>query len=181
MARRFSRRSLFRRFGERLDATRKVRTVRIRRWLRPPGWTGRGFEACAHCDACVTACPRDALVKITLEGARVPAIDPVRAPCVLCDDLPCIPACPHGVLLPVAREAVRLGLAEIVPEHCAHHRGQACTVCFEACPLPAVAMVLEYGAAEGPVPRVVNDACTGCGSCLHACPEDPKAIRILAR
>ncbi|RMG14033.1 MAG: 4Fe-4S dicluster domain-containing protein [Deltaproteobacteria bacterium] len=181
MATRFSRRGLFRRFGQRLDATRRRRRIRVLRWLRPPGFSGEGIEACLHCDACVQACPRGALRKVVLDGHTVPAIDPLRAPCVLCDDLPCIPACPHGVLKPVAREAVRLGRAEVVSDRCAHGRGEACTACFDACPLPGLAISLLPGAPEGPVPRIHGDACTGCGSCLHACPEDPKAIRILPR
>jgi len=106
-------------------------------------------------------------------------INPLRAPCVLCDDLPCISACPSQVLVPVARQEVRLATATIIEEACRHAKGEPCVSCYEACPLPGIAIRTEPS-AQGLRPVVVDEACTGCGNCLYRCPERPRAIQMRA-
>jgi len=149
-------------------------------FLRPPGFSGSGTEACRECTACTEACPRDAIfpMKRGASPDQTPLIDPSKAPCVLCDDLPCIPACPSGVLLPVARTEVRMAVVEIIEDRCLHARKKPCLDCFRACPLPNVAIAVDK-VDYGLKPRVVAEACTGCGNCLYACPERPRAMRML--
>ena len=41
------------------------------------------------------------------------------------------------------------------------------------------AMALVTGGPSGPKPVVFSEGCTGCGACLYACPERPRAIRLI--
>ena len=75
--------------------------------LRPPGAISeRAFlQACTRCDKCIHACPKDAIQRVPKKMGFLimdtPYIDPVKVPCVMCDDLPCISACEDEALLPV--------------------------------------------------------------------------------
>ncbi len=183
--RKFSRRDLFRGFGRRVETVAN-RTVAAARptgglaFLRPPGFTGEGTEACRECTACAEACPRESIfpMKRGASPDHTPLIDPTKDPCVLCDDLPCITACPSSVLVPVARQDVRMGVAEILEDRCLHDQAKPCLDCYRACPLPGVAMAFDP-VPYGVKPRVIAEGCTGCGACLHACPERPRAMRML--
>ncbi len=195
--RRYSRRDLFRLFGARVKnaaepVARAVRpqppgasagdapgaaAARDLVWIRPPGYGEGTTEVCGGCDACLEACGPEAIVKLT-DGT--PGIDPRRQPCLLCGDLPCIEACPSDVLQPLRTPAMaRMAVAEIVAERCRHGRGEPCSDCYTACPLPGRAMALVTGGPAGPKPVVFAEGCTGCGACLYACPERPRAIRLV--
>jgi NAD-dependent dihydropyrimidine dehydrogenase PreA subunit len=71
-----------------------------------------------------------------------------------------------------------MATAEIVSDLCRHAFDKPCLDCYHACPLPGVAMVADP-TRIGPRPRVLPEGCTGCGNCLYACPERPRAIRML--
>ena len=93
--------------------------------LRPPGAvTERQFlQDCTRCDKCIHACPKDAIVKAPKKfGFLVmgtPYIDPIKNPCVMCDDLPCISACPDSALLPVDSPGeVNMGYAILDKKKC---------------------------------------------------------------
>jgi len=179
----FSRRDLFRLVGRRVrDAVEPVARGRLsadRRtlnWLRPPGWTGRSTDACKDCHACTDACPPGAILE---RPDGTPSIDPERIACALCDDVPCAAACPADVLEPLPSAEVRMALAVVDPVTCRHAKGEACTACYTACPLPGTAMALVTGGPTGPRPAVLEEGCTGCGTCLYACPERPRAIRMV--
>jgi ferredoxin len=85
------------------DRTRDVRasssTKGAPELLWPPGAlepSDAFLAACTGCGDCIEACPADALFTIErADGTPLPVIDPVRQPCLLCDDIPCIPACPR--------------------------------------------------------------------------------------
>jgi ferredoxin-type protein NapG len=140
---------------------------------RPPGAVDeRAFlRDCTRCDACIEACPHDAIVHAPprlRQASGTPMIDPARQPCWMCQDFPCIAACEPGVLRP--DQPLRMGRAMIVEQTCLAHQGTFCTVCSERCPVPG-AIVLSGGK-----PRVVEERCTGCGVCFHVCPAPQNAV-----
>ncbi|MDQ8202415.1 4Fe-4S binding protein [Pelagicoccus sp. SDUM812003] len=55
---------------------------------------------------------------------------------------------------------------------CLAYQHSFCSVCVERCPEPG-AMISERG-----IPRVVADACTGCGVCSQVCPAPRNAILL---
>ncbi len=97
-------------------------------------------------------------------------------PCVLCQGLLCTTVCPSGTLRPLQLPAeVQMGLAEVNPKRCLPHRGQACSQCFDHCPVPGAIMPDGQGRPQ------VTAACTGCGLCEYYCPTEPTSIRVRPR
>ncbi len=144
--------------------------------LRPPGAIDEpSFLAeCTRCDACLEACPHDAILHAPLrlrEAAGTPMIDPMRQPCWMCDDRPCIGACEPGVLQH-NRDDV-MGTARITEETCLAYTGSFCTVCVEQCPVDG-AITMTDGK-----PRIIEDKCTGCGVCQYVCPAPHNAILLM--
>lgn len=143
--------------------------------LRPPAAVEEEafLAACTRCDKCIEACPHGALTRASprlWQAAGTPVLDPMRAPCLLCEDRPCVRACPDGALRPELPTAI--GRARIDPTACLAHQGSFCTTCSERCPVPG-ALLLDAGR-----PRIDASVCTGCGVCLHHCPAPQNAIAI---
>jgi MauM/NapG family ferredoxin protein len=144
--------------------------------LRPPGAIAESefLAACTRCDDCASACPHDAIRSAPTrlrEAADTPIIDPLRAPCLLCEDLPCITACETGALRIEA--PATLGTARIQPLDCLNRLGSPCSVCVERCPVTD-ALTMQEG-----LPVVNESICTGCGVCQHVCPAPGAAILML--
>jgi ferredoxin-type protein NapG len=144
--------------------------------LRPPGAIAEDafLEGCTRCDACVEACPHGSIVHAPARfrrAAGTPMIDPAQQPCWMCEDTPCVHACEPRVLR--SELPVKIGLARIDVTMCMAHQGSFCTVCSEQCPV-AGAIELVNGR-----PRIVEDACTGCGVCQHVCPAPGNAILLM--
>ncbi len=89
----------------------------------------------------------------------------------------CVVVCPTGALQPIALEETRMGLAVIDTATCAAHQPETlCRTCYSVCPLRDHAIELIEM-----VPVIVDDACTGCGVCVQACPvELPGGGRAIA-
>jgi ferredoxin-type protein NapG len=144
--------------------------------LRPPGAIEESafLAACTRCNACVEACPHDAitLAPPRLRGAGgTPVLNPADAPCRMCDDRPCIAVCePHALRFEVP---ARMGTATISRLNCLAHQNTTCSACVEQCPVEG-AMRWENGR-----PVVDPDACTGCGVCQYVCPAPQNAVMIL--
>jgi ferredoxin-type protein NapG len=148
--------------------------------LRPPGALQPDEDflaACTGCGDCVPVCPTKSIFTVEIDGdTSLPAIDPSAKPCYLCDDLPCVAACPDGALEdPGGPARVRIGIAKVDPRRCVTFRGQVCDRCYKVCPYPDQAIMMIGGR-----PLVGSGACTGCGLCEYACPEQPKAIEVVA-
>lgn len=144
--------------------------------LRPPGAVEEELflAGCTRCNACIEACPHDAIVHAPprfRRAAGTPMIDPVKAPCYMCPDTPCIPVCEPGVLrLDLPR---KMGTARIDRITCLAWQNSFCTVCSEHCPVPG-AIASDRGR-----PTVVEDVCTGCGVCQYVCPAPQNAVLLM--
>ncbi|GEM_PF-53697 len=148
--------------------------------IRPPGAISeRNFlQACTRCDACIHACPKDAIRKAPKSmGFLVmgtPYIDPIKTPCVMCTDLPCIPACEDNALLPVQLEDVNMGHAILNKKNCKAYSNIYCQQCVIDCPVPGAITQRDMK------PVIHKDVCTGCGVCARSCltVNSPTAIKI---
>ncbi len=144
--------------------------------LRPPGAVDEPtfLRDCTRCDACVEACPHDAIVHAPerfREAAGTPMIDAMRSPCRMCEDFPCIDACEPGVLTDLVPPV--MGTAQIKHQLCIAHQGGFCSACWERCPVEG-AIGVEQGK-----PEIVESACTGCGVCQHVCPAPTNAVVLM--
>jgi len=160
------------------SAHRPLRHARAFPVFRPPGAVDEQafLDGCTRCDACIQACPHDAIVHAPPRfrgAAGTPMIDPgpTGAPCRMCDDFPCIAACEPNVLRLDA--GVRMGMARIDILTCLAHTGSFCTVCSEQCPVDG-AIEVHQGR-----PRIIEDCCTGCGVCHHVCPSQENAVLLM--
>jgi len=166
--------------------------------LRPPGALEEEdfLKTCIKCGLCVSACPFDTLM-LAAPGDKKPLGTPFfnarEIPCYMCEDIPCVPVCPTGALneasvstgdiLEIAK--ARMGVAVVDPYACIAFWGIQCDACYRACPLLDVAIVLEYAKNERTgkhaflKPVVVQDKCTGCGMCEHACITEKASIFVL--
>ena len=149
--------------------------------LRPPGAISeRQFlQVCSHCDECIHACPKDAILRAPKKMGflvfNTPYIDPMRNPCVMCTELPCISACPDGALLPVQQLTdVNMGYAILDKKKCQAYGETFCQQCVIDCPVPgAIHQVNDK-------PVIDKNICTGCGVCMRSCStvNIPLAIKI---
>jgi ferredoxin-type protein NapG len=144
--------------------------------LRPPGAVDEPdfLRLCTRCDACVEACPHDAVTRAPARlraAAGTPVIDPLAAPCRMCTDVPCAAACQPGALR--VDQGRVMGRAVIGAQDCLAYQGTTCSTCVEQCPVPG-ALRLVAGR-----PVVDASVCTGCGVCQHVCPSPRNAVIVL--
>jgi ferredoxin-type protein NapG len=150
--------------------------------LRPPGLMHELIlvNSCIRCGKCVEVCPANAIAPLGADwgaASGTPFIDARRQPCVLCDGLQCTHVCPSGALQPTySNRDVKMGTAILDAARCLAFLGQACDVCFTACPVPG-SVVIE----ENHTVRIDEEICTGCGLCEHVCPTEPTSIHIVPR
>ena len=142
--------------------------------LRPPGAADEAelVESCIRCARCVYACPYESIILgpvTALESYGTPFIDPLRSPCYLC--MRCADVCPTSALTVVPAAEAAMGHARVDEETSYSYSGTVCNQCYRSCPLRGSAIELD-----DLLQPVVQDACVGCGVCLHVCPTDPRSI-----
>ena len=138
-------------------------------YLRPPGAVeGKDFFIlCDSCGECVNACPYQAIFMIG-EEKRLPAIDPRRTPCYLCEDFPCIKSCSKGAL---SEGNFKMGTALLDKNRCIQYQGVFCINCFNRCPIRSIKLDNEGR-------PFITSQCLGCGVCEYVCPTNPPSIRV---
>jgi MauM/NapG family ferredoxin protein len=158
--------------------------------VRPPGaLPEKEFLArCMRCAQCSLACPTNILqptwLDLNLADMFSPGLDPRLGPCdPRCTK--CAEACPTGAIRELTKEErlwAKVGTAVIVPNKClAWEHNKKCMICDEVCPFGAIEMVKAKDIAV-PVPKVLENRCTGCGYCAHHCPIRPRpAIVVTAQ
>ena len=161
--------------------------------LRPPGALPEDefLGACVRCGLCVRDCPYDTL-RLASFGEPIAPGTPYfvarKAPCEMCDDIPCVAACPTGALDPALTDIdkSRMGLAVLIDEEtCLNFLGLRCDVCYRVCPVIDKAITLErsHNVRTGHhavfIPTVHSEHCTGCGKCERSCVLEEAAIKVM--
>ena len=155
--------------------------------VRPPGaLPEKDFLArCVRCAQCSLACPTNILqptwLNLNLADMFSPGLDPRLGPCAPhCTK--CAEACPTEAIRGLSKEErlwAKVGTAVIIPNKCLaweHHK--KCMVCDEVCPYGAIEMVTVKNVPV-PVPKVLENRCSGCGYCAHHCPIRPQPAIIV--
>lgn len=136
-------------------------------WALPePAFLAR----CDRCGACVQACS-SRLIALTDSG--YPRLDFRDAGCTFCGN--CVAACVPGALFRAAGSSPPWRLRASAGESCLATRGVLCRVCGERCEAGTIRFTPTLGA--WPAPVFDPEGCTGCGTCVGACPADAITLR----
>ncbi|WP_027370052.1 4Fe-4S binding protein [Desulfovermiculus halophilus] len=163
--------------------------LRAAQLIRPPGAVPETvFQGlCVRCGACMRVCPTNMLQpqggEQGVQGMFAPLAVARRGPCRP-ECAACGRVCPTGAIrsLPLPEKMwAKMGTAAIDRQLClAWEWDRGCLVCDEACPYGAIDMQQIAGNQEA-VPVVLENRCTGCGACEHACPVQGRAaIRVVS-
>jgi len=148
--------------------------------IRPPGALDEleFLSACTRCGACSQACPYHAIQTMPLQSgvaANTPYIEARTQACRLCEDYPCIAACEDDALLPLNGARPAMGKAIVNKDACRAYDDKVCTLCYDACPFPEEAIVID----DAFHPQIL-EGCVGCGLCEQRCPTVPVGVAALS-
>lgn len=155
-------------------------------FVRPPGAVDESefLGRCIRCFLCGEVCPNKAVkfggLKEGIVNLGTPYLQPRDQGCILC--MKCNHICPTGALeriednLDDIIEKVDMGEAEVEKGLCYAYNNRLCGFCYGACPLPDVALSIDYWTRP-----TVTDKCVGCGLCEKICIQVPQAIRVRPR
>jgi polyferredoxin len=168
---------------------------RVTTLLRPPGVVDevRFVENCLRCLQCVRSCPNE-IIKITggeqgFDSLYTPHLEfrPYGCDyfCQVCQQV-----CPNRAI-PLQtleeKQTTPIGVARIDENVCVVYKDKLnCLVCEEVCPVPEKAIRYEVTGEQAEngeslrEPKMVPEACIGCGICEAKCPAEPVAIKVFA-
>ena len=125
------------------------------------------LHRCTRCAACAPVCP----TRIIVLRAGYPEVDFGSAGCTFCGK--CAAACVPQALLRLEGRAPWTARASVAPA-CLAQRGVECRVCEDRCEAAAIRFSPRINLP--PAPTILDDACTGCGACVSACPAQALSV-----
>ncbi|HNV70919.1 MAG TPA: 4Fe-4S dicluster domain-containing protein [Candidatus Ozemobacteraceae bacterium] len=174
--------------GEYLEETAARLEQHFPLLIRPPGALPEEsfLKTCRRCGECVRACPHFA-IRVYFRSPsffeKTPYLEPRESFCRMCEDFPCIRACPSGALQRPDKRLPRIGTATVQEALClnvSHPSATPCRACVDIC--PGRFSALQAPEVGNRAPRVLVEACSGCGACVSACPARPDpAVCIVPR
>lgn len=123
-------------------------------------------EHCTRCGDCLRACPEQIIVQ---GDGGFPQVDFSKGACTFCRD--CVSACTQPLF---NRESAPWHAYAHISNECLTRQQVFCQNCKDACADNAIHF--QFGRHGISHPRILTDACTGCGACVAPCPTG--AIRI---
>ncbi|MBV2360931.1 ferredoxin-type protein NapF [Thalassococcus sp. CAU 1522] len=123
-------------------------------------------DACTQCGDCARACP-EKIIRQAADG--YPTIEFARGACTFCGA--CTEACEPGALSAEIPWPYRAR----VSRGCLSKNAVSCRLCEDHCGEGAIRFRLETGGRA--VPQIADDACSGCGECLGACPVNAISLK----
>jgi ferredoxin-type protein NapF len=119
------------------------------------------IQTCDRCGECIDACPEHILI---YGRGDYPEVDFSKGGCTFCGK--CSLACkPGGLRYP---DKQPWHLKAFIAETCLTNSGTECNDCCESCPAKAISFRQQVGNTS--VPILEELLCTGCGTCVSACP-----------
>ena len=139
--------------------------------LRPPGAIAESLftDKCTGCGDCVKACPQGIVFR---GSAGYPEVDLNKAECTFCEQ--CIDSCQEDALQHAVQPPWRWHLR--LQDNCLARQQVVCQTCGDVCVAEAIRFRPQLRSVA--TPQIDKDACTGCGACVAACPEN--ALKAVA-
>ena len=143
-----------------------------RRQVYPPWAIAKQqfLAQCTRCDACITSCPQEILVRNNL---GYPVVDFTSRGCTFCAE--CVKACLTGSLSLIDFiGADPWSVKAVITGACVNYKGTLCQMCSASCGDNALKFNIQSGGIVAP--EIDPLSCTGCGECYRSCPKN--AIQI---
>lgn len=131
--------------------------------LSPPWSVDDFYNHCERCGDCITACNENILIQ---SDGGFPAIDFKLGNCTLCGA--CKSACTHNALS--ADRVFSNNVKASFKQHCLSVNGIVCRACSDTCDQGAIRFRLHL--AGRATPRLDQNLCNACGSCISVCPAN---------
>lgn len=152
-------------------------TKPTKKFIRPPGSGEEDtfLSLCKRCGKCIEACPTGVLDRINDIHPVVintPVMNFDNNFCERC--YACIEACPSGALKAENLQKFKY-IAKFDKSRCVAFQDAFCQTCYWSCPNMDKAITL----VNFTYPEFHEEFCIGCGKCIHACPTDPKSIKMV--
>jgi len=140
-----------------------------------PPWSIEGShftELCTRCGDCISICPQGVIKK---NPHGFPVIDYSIKGCTFCAK--CADTCNAGsISLMEYIGSDPWKVKAVITEFCINYQGTVCQMCSQSCHDNAIKFKVR---AEGAIPEIDLDECTGCGECFRSCPKRAIDIKSL--
>ncbi|UPQ89872.1 ferredoxin-type protein NapF [Vibrio sinaloensis] len=130
--------------------------------------TAQSFtDICTRCGKCTDQCE----TKIIVNGdGGFPQVDFSLGECTFCYQ--CADVCPQPLF--VSKQHSPWTALATIHDSCLAKKNVECRSCGDMCEPMAIQFNLQVGKVAQPI--LENEACTGCGACVAACPTDSISV-----